>query len=443
MGMRFRLAFFAVVLSVGIAVAWIKDRQRGATQEGTVGQPAAREESPRQWAEDAGSYEAPERRVAVEKLVKAGSAAVAPCIARFREPYLDVDCVNALVEALSRIGAPAVEPMLAVVAGPDVLAADRCARALGRIRDAPADAALAARIQEAVRPAFPLKIRIKRTESDYERQKRDAEAKAKTSYGPVLYEYQIGLMHEIGEISADPADVKELVALLSEGNPNARDALAGQVADLQPRLGKELLDALVAALEPDPTASTETRPGALLALGKIGPDAGPAVPSIVALVEKEGSSEAMEALRKIGPGARAAVPALRKAAKGEWADDAYVLDRPQSARAALETLGALGPAAAEAVPDLIAMLRDVNLQQDAARALGGIGAAARDAIPAFEALEKELAPRVEEERVEIERERVRLEREAGETGSLPSYETPASEPFLNDVRDALQKIRGR
>ena len=92
----------------------------------------------------------------------------------------------------------------------------------------------------------------------------------------------------------------------------------------------------------------EVRAQAAVALSKVGPDAGAAVPALIEMMKNDSSvtarSYATWALGEIGPGAKSAVPSLMEALS-----DKVVAE---SAAAALETLGE-GPAAAKRLTDIV------------------------------------------------------------------------------------------
>jgi len=89
------------------------------------------------------------------------------------------------------------------------------------------------------------------------------------------------------------------------------------------------------------------RANALGTLGLLGPDAWPAVPEMVRLLDAKHPDVGMVfgTLSKIGPKAKAAVPSLRK----------YLNDK-QHVRSAITVLGEIGPDAKDALPDLRRML---------------------------------------------------------------------------------------
>ena len=158
-----------------------------------------------------------------------------------------------------------------------------------------------------------------------------------------------------------------------------------------------LLPALMAFLsvEPLPTGPGECdgvtdglqREDVILAIGRMGARALPAVTSLVRLLEANRDDKqislqshervvAARALGRIGPGAKVAVPALVRVMKTESDHSARI--------AAIRSLAALGPAATSAVPFLIEMLTsDIRFPSFAVQALGSIGPEAQGAIPAL------------------------------------------------------------
>lgn len=119
--------------------------------------------------------------------------------------------------------------------------------------------------------------------------------------------------------------------------------------------------------------SEAERAAAVATLGKLGPEAVPAL--IDALGDKEALARrnAAKGLEQVGAGAKDAVPALLRA----LSDGDY--DVRQNATAAL---AAIGPAS---VPALVGGLKDAdpNVRKNAAAALGPIGAQAGDAVGAL------------------------------------------------------------
>jgi HEAT repeat protein len=121
------------------------------------------------------------------------------------------------------------------------------------------------------------------------------------------------------------------------------------------------------------------RADAATALGRIGPDAAPAVPLLVKALGDPAwklKAAAIDAVRGIGPAAAEAVVAIVPIMKEGGPDI-----RADAARA----LQALGPAAKEAVPVLIDALADNTpfVRRESAIALGRIGPDARAALPAL------------------------------------------------------------
>lgn len=130
---------------------------------------------------------------------------------------------------------------------------------------------------------------------------------------------------------------------------------------------------------------------ALRAIGRFGPKAAAAVPSLIAALD-DGServqSLAIAALEQIGPDAAAAAPALVGKLGDERFVSAFGIPGPPPTHRAVEALVAIGPAA---VPGLIGALGgdSQEIRIWATRALGELGPAARPAVPALARLLKE------------------------------------------------------
>jgi HEAT repeat protein len=108
------------------------------------------------------------------------------------------------------------------------------------------------------------------------------------------------------------------------------------------------------------------------------------VPTLLQVVPQPG---AVKALGLMGPAAKGAVPALTallKEQKDPWATSNI-----------LEALGSIGPAAKDAVPTVVDILKDKQnapIWLGAVGCLGRIGPAAKDAVPALSQLLKEIHP---------------------------------------------------
>src|SRR5436305_11154838 len=121
----------------------------------------------------------------------------------------------------------------------------------------------------------------------------------------------------IGTPMAAPAQDKDkekidmLIAELRQGNPRAAYVLG----EMGPK-AKEAIPALVEALKRQPMPGESVADNAALALGKIGPEA---VPALVRVLGDNAAAtawpHAATALKVIGPGARDAVPVLTEVAK--------------------------------------------------------------------------------------------------------------------------------
>jgi HEAT repeat protein len=165
-----------------------------------------------------------------------------------------------------------------------------------------------------------------------------------------------------------PAAVPTLTRALASPSLRARDLAAVHLGRLGPA-AKEAVPALVKALE-DTDSFISRR--ARAALGAIGPVAArEAVPALARLLKKFGAKdEAVQALGRLGPDA---VPALLEATKDNKSPET------------VEALGAIGPGAKAAVPALVTLLTDPDtfLRRAAAGALANIGPDAHEASSAL------------------------------------------------------------
>lgn len=191
------------------------------------------------------------------------------------------------------------------------------------------------------------------------------------------------LLGIVGEPALDP-----LLEILKGPQAVLRQRATNAIFHLR-NIPERAIPALVAAVE-DP--DERVRPGAVAVLGKMGPQAAPAVPGLVKAVDNK-SVQASHALGRIGPSARDALPALRRALADPKTSTTFLLFSSSDvgasesreitlAETAAEALGGLGAEAAPAVPDLVRAMKDPRLavRVKAVRALGQIGVEARDAV---------------------------------------------------------------
>ena len=187
------------------------------------------------------------------------------------------------------------------------------------------------------------------------------------------------------------ATVALLAGVVLFAVPGSRSLLLGLLRS-EPFEGSHPLSYWTGALkDPDP----EVRRSAAFALGRIGHEAGPAVPALAEALKDESPRVRFEsalALYKIGPAARDAVPALSAALKD---------DEPLVRMDAALALSGVGPDARGAVPALIEAMKDPDnrrravtfpqsIRAETVIALGHIGPDARDALPLLrEALDDE------------------------------------------------------
>lgn len=190
---------------------------------------------------------------------------------------------------------------------------------------------------------------------------------------PASREYVPGLIDLMND-PGTPWVVRRQAALtLGRMGPLAREAI--------PSLVQQLDDAH------DPTADPElgTKRWALAALGLFGREARAVAPRLIELLQDEHSSlitrlGCLEALSQIGSAAPDGIAAIWRELDRGLLPDASPDDR-QSALGAAEALGAIGPDAAAAVPILLHAVESEEpaFRQESIRSLGRIGPRARDA----------------------------------------------------------------
>ncbi len=313
------------------------------------------------------------RDAAAEALGRIGAPAVEPLIAAFK----DWDLRDAAAEALGRIGAPAVEPLIAALQDGDQDVREYAAGALGQGRDA--------------RSVDPLMAALK----DQGILVRVAAAEALVRVGAPAVSPLIAAFHdENGEVRAAAAEalvhigapaVGPLIAALQDGNVR-------MVSDALVHIGAPAVGPLIAALQDGNVRAPAV--GTLAHLGS------PAVgPLVEALRDQNGDVRvaAADALDGLGwrPGSPAA-GATYWAARGDW-DECVQLGAaavepvmavlrnidPVVGRVATEALVKIGAAAVE---PLMAILKDggrgVLERIAAAEMLGRMGAPAVEPLVA-------------------------------------------------------------
>jgi len=160
------------------------------------------------------------------------------------------------------------------------------------------------------------------------------------------------------------AVVEPLLGALADPSEAVRHAAADALFEVGIEPGE--VEALTDALASD---DPYVRGFAAWSLGNLGSAAGPAVPALVAALDREKTeATVIGALARIGPAAAPAVPRLVETLHSDDVDRRW--------RAA-RTLGRIGEPARSATPDLIAALSDdvdAGVRRHAARALGRVAA---------------------------------------------------------------------
>ena len=250
-------------------------------------------------------------------------------------------------EALGAIGEGAVKPLADALKSADARARAGAAMALALVGPAAKESA----------PAFP---ELLKTESD-----------------PAV---RAALLSALPKIGLDPrAAVPLLIGGIKDDDERVRHAAINALVPM--RAGRELSLAALTALLKDENAANRQR--AARALGRMGPDASPAVPALIEAARTSPADASLaNALAEIGP---ASLPAILSALRDAPAPDAGRL------------LGLLRGFGAPAGPALVEALKHPagQVRAAAALALGGIGHGAKVAQePLFaQAADAEAPPR--------------------------------------------------
>lgn len=177
-------------------------------------------------------------------------------------------------------------------------------------------------------------------------------------------------------VAVQPSVDKTLPVLLpllrNDADPNFRNTAAMHLG----QFGSGAVPALVQALN----APSMSKPDVLWALQAIGPDAGPAVPNLVELLQdkdRAAATRAAQALAAIDPKQEAAVPVLVEALQSAEDDTKGQV---------LTALAQIGPRARPAVPTLMKLLPEPRYRYQVCHVLGRIGPDAVEAVPALRAL---------------------------------------------------------
>jgi HEAT repeat protein len=190
----------------------------------------------------------------------------------------------------------------------------------------------------------------------------------------------------LSDATAQDGDkVADLIAKVKVGDAKA----AYTLGEMGPK-AKDAIPALIAALQKMPMPGDAMPDNAALALGKIGPDA---VPALIDVLKDSKAEKAWQyaatALKGIGPAAKEAVPVLVDVAKGS--------NDPLAPLLAVDALGAIGPAAKGAVPTLVDLLRRNKLPPPNGRThlvvtLGKIGPDAQESVKALHEVREKADP---------------------------------------------------
>lgn len=183
------------------------------------------------------------------------------------------------------------------------------------------------------------------------------------------------LLGKLGS-AARPATA-DLVAALDDSDSHVRSVVATSLSTIEAPAA-EVVAPLAKSLDREATVA------ALRALSVFGPDAAPALPKLIEILndksrEPEIRWNAARTIGKMHAAAASAIPDLVS----------HLEDPADRLREhAAEALGDIGPEAAVAIEPLVKTLGDsyFKARRDAVRSLGQIGPAARSAVPAIEKL---------------------------------------------------------
>lgn len=181
-----------------------------------------------------------------------------------------------------------------------------------------------------------------------------------------------------GKSADEPVDLDALVKQLSSDDENVVFSAAKTLSERGPKAAPAV-DGLIRVLKQD---NDKNRLAAIFILERIGPAAAKAVPALIEAAQHprdfHTQYHACIALGAIGPQAKPATPVLLK----------LLNDKTTSIRAhAAEALGQIGPAIGEeAIRRLTDALGDRNhiVKQSAVIALGRLGSAAKSALPSID-----------------------------------------------------------
>lgn len=246
---------------------------------------------------------------------------------------------------------------------------------------------------------------------------------ALVSDDPVVKEAAYKTLHDGGGES-----VEVLVKLLdTRDGPQAAD-VRWTAAELLGKIGPPAKSASPTLLKALEDSDSHVRDLAATAIPEVETSADAAVPALQKILTTESGRTASRALSKYRDAASPAIPALIDMLNNKKLDN-------ETRWNAARTLGKIGPAAQTAVPALVDNLKDEaeSVREHSAEALGDIGPTAKDSVPA-------LITVLTDEATKVRRDAARS---LGQIGPEAQAALPALEKLKDDpekiVQDAAQR----